>query len=119
MLEKVLEDTPKLDEGAIKQILEAVILQVHGFIQLRPAEDARNIYQTGVQNLVLNILKYAHKRKIIDKAKEPYLEVPGHEKIKFTESLDRHDIVEAVVLEIEDEERLNKRKRRVIEDKVR
>lgn len=90
MVEKVLEDSPHIDDLMILQLLVAIIVPIYGFTRLCPSEEMLAVFKSSIRNMLLGIMRYARKRNLMDESEEKDLDLDlvGYGTWKFTGELD-------------------------------
>ena len=88
MVEKILEDSPRINDLIILQFLVAIIVPIHSFTRLRPSEEMLAVFKSSLRNMLLGIMQYARKRKLMDESKEKVLNLLGYGTWKITGELD-------------------------------
>lgn len=88
MVEKVLEDAPHVCSRMILNLLIAITAPIQGFTSLHPSEEILAVFESSIQNMLLRIIQYARKRKLIDNSKGMNLAIVGYGTWKLTDELD-------------------------------
>jgi hypothetical protein len=77
MLERILENAPRIRDAEILELLRTIIMASHNFAQVSAFEDMLDIFRAAMRNIFLSIAQHAQKRKIIDNLRGRELQVNG------------------------------------------